>query len=44
MIDVIRDRLREYATSNALEAENALKEILQEIALYALWRGRLARR
>lgn len=39
MIDIIRDKLRRYEASNALEEENAVKEILQEIALYALWRG-----
>ena len=39
MIDIIKEKLRSYAASNALEEENAVKEILQEIALYALWRG-----
>lgn len=39
MIDIIRDKLRSYEATNALEEENAVKEILQEIALYALWRG-----
>lgn len=39
MIDIIKEKLRRYAASNALEEENAVKEILQEIALYALWRG-----
>lgn len=39
MIDIIREKLRRYAATNALEEENAVKEILQEIALYALWRA-----
>ena len=39
MIDIIRDKLRSYEATHALEEENAVKEILQEIALYALWRG-----
>ena len=39
MIDLIKERLRRYAAVNPLEEENAVKEILQEIALYALWRG-----
>lgn len=39
MIDMIKERLRRYAASNPLEEENAVKEILQEIALYALWRS-----
>jgi hypothetical protein len=39
MIDIIRDKLRQYGAANALEEEKAVKEILQEIALYALWRA-----
>lgn len=39
MIDIIRDKLRRYRATNAIEEEHAVKEILQEIALYALWRG-----
>jgi hypothetical protein len=39
MIDIIREKLRQYNAANALEEENAVKEILQEIALYALWRA-----
>ena len=39
MIDLLRKRLKEYAANNASQEEQALKEILQEIALYALWRG-----
>ena len=36
MIDIIRENLAAYP---AAEQENALKEILQEIALFALWRA-----
>ena len=36
MIDIIREKLETYPTT---EQENALKEILQEIALFALWRA-----
>ncbi|MBV5261902.1 nucleotidyl transferase AbiEii/AbiGii toxin family protein [Synechococcus moorigangaii CMS01] len=36
MIDIIREKLAAYP---AAEQENALKEILQEIALFALWRA-----
>ncbi len=39
MIDVIRQRLAAYDTSNSLLEEQALKEILQECALYGLWRA-----
>lgn len=39
MIDIIKDKLRQYDAVNAAEEENALKEILQELALYALWRS-----
>ena len=39
MIDIIKEKLGRYGATNALEEENALKEILQEIALYALWRA-----
>src|SRR3546814_3023068 len=39
MIDIIKEKLRQYGAENALEEENAVKEILQEIALYALWRA-----
>lgn len=38
MIDIIKEKLGRYAATTALEEENAVKEILQEIALYALWR------
>ena len=39
MIDVIQEKLRQYRATNAVEEENATKEIIQEIALYALWRS-----
>ena len=38
MIELIQKRLDEYGAANPVEEEQALKEILQEIALYALWR------
>lgn len=39
MIEIIQQRLQRYGVVNALEEERALKEILQEVALYALWRA-----
>jgi len=39
MIEMIREKLRFYGATSAVEEENAIKEIIQEIALYALWRG-----
>jgi len=39
MIDLLRKRLQHYSASNAAQEEQALKEMLQEVALYALWRG-----
>lgn len=39
MIEIIRQKLRDYNPATALDEENATKEILQEIALYGLWRG-----
>ncbi len=39
MIDLIRQRLTSYHAKDALEEEQAIKEILQEVALYSLWRG-----
>jgi hypothetical protein len=39
MIDLIRERLAGYGAATPLEEEQALKEIVQEIALYALWRA-----
>lgn len=39
MIEIIQEKLRQYGATNAVEEENATKEIIQEIALYALWRS-----
>ena len=39
MIEIIQEKLRQYRAANAVEEENATKEIMQEIALYALWRA-----
>lgn len=39
MIELIEGRLRTYQANNAIEEENALKEIIQEIMLYSLWRS-----
>jgi predicted nucleotidyltransferase component of viral defense system len=44
MIEIIKQRLETYQRDSitgagAMEQENALKEILQNIALYALWRA-----
>jgi hypothetical protein len=39
MIEIIQQRLAGYKAANPLEEEQALKEILQEVALYALWRA-----
>jgi predicted nucleotidyltransferase component of viral defense system len=39
LIDLIRQRLATYNAKDALEEQQAIKEILQEVALYALWRG-----
>jgi hypothetical protein len=39
MITILRQRLQTYASVNAVQEEQAIKEILQELALYALWRG-----
>ena len=39
MIDLLRNRLEKYSATNAVQEEQALKEILQEITLYALWRS-----
>ncbi|MFW2372627.1 MAG: nucleotidyl transferase AbiEii/AbiGii toxin family protein [Gammaproteobacteria bacterium] len=39
MIDLIQKRLAEYKTVGAVEEENALKEIIQEIMLFALWQA-----
>ena len=39
MIEMLQKKLRDYGPTNAVEEENATKEIIQEIALYALWRA-----
>lgn len=39
MIDLLRQRLTGYALADAWQEEQALKEILQEVALYGLWRA-----
>lgn len=39
MIDLIQKRLAEYNPSGPTDEENALKEIVQEIVLFALWRA-----
>ena len=39
MIDLIQKRLAEYNATGPIEEENALKEIVQEIILFALWRA-----
>lgn len=39
MIKIIQQRLDSYGAANAVEEAQATKEIIQEIALYALWRA-----
>jgi hypothetical protein len=39
MIELLRRRLQHYSLTNAAQEEQAIKEILQEVALYALWRA-----
>lgn len=39
MIELIQQRLATYQAKNSLEEEQATREILQEIALYCLWRA-----
>ena len=39
MIELLQERLKTYGAATALEEENATKQILQEVALYALWRA-----
>ncbi|MDH5572335.1 MAG: nucleotidyl transferase AbiEii/AbiGii toxin family protein [Gammaproteobacteria bacterium] len=39
MIDLIRKRLADYKPVNPIDEENALKEIVQEIILFALWQA-----
>ena len=38
MIELIQQKLATYDAANQLEEEHAVKEILQDIALYGLWR------
>jgi predicted nucleotidyltransferase component of viral defense system len=39
MIDLIQRRLDEYQAGNAVEEQQAIKEIIQEIALFGLWKA-----
>lgn len=39
MIDLIQKRLAEYKVVGAVDEENALKEIIQEIMLFSLWQA-----
>lgn len=39
MIEIIQRRLAAYSAASAPEESQALKEVLQEVALYALWRA-----
>lgn len=39
MIELLQQQLIAYGPSNALEEEQAIREILQEVALYCLWRA-----
>jgi len=39
MIELIQQRLDSYGAINPVQEEQATKEIIQEIALYALWRA-----
>ncbi len=39
MIELLQQRLAAYQAGDALAEEQALKEILQELVLYALWRN-----
>ena len=39
MIELIQEQLDRYQSANPVEEEQALREILQEVALYALWRA-----
>ncbi len=39
MIELIQQRLDSYKAGNPVEEEQATKEILQEVALYSLWRA-----
>ncbi|NNE41880.1 MAG: nucleotidyl transferase AbiEii/AbiGii toxin family protein [Marinicaulis sp.] len=40
MNEIIQNRLASYNAINDVEVENATKEIIQEIALYGLWRAK----
>lgn len=39
MIDLIKKRFDKYKAANPVKEEQAIKEIMQEITLYALWRA-----
>jgi len=39
MIELIQQRLDEYNAANSIEEEQAIKEIIQEIALFGLWKA-----
>lgn len=39
MIKILTDRLEQYTTQTDADRENAIKEVLQEVALYALWKA-----
>jgi predicted nucleotidyltransferase component of viral defense system len=39
LIDIIQKKLADYDAANQIEEDHAIKEILQEIALYGLWRA-----
>lgn len=39
MIEIIQQKLDSYEASNPVQEEQATKEIMQEIALYGLWRA-----
>ncbi len=39
MIEIIQQKLDSYKVTNPVEEEQATKEIMQEIALYGLWRA-----
>ncbi len=39
MIEIIQQKLDSYNVSNPIEEEQAIKEIMQEIALHGLWRA-----
>jgi len=38
LIELIQEKLTAYNAANHLEENHAVKEILQDIALYSLWR------